>query len=390
VPRTKRRPRLHYERRGEGEPLLWVTGFGISAAVFEPVLAPYAERFECITYDNRGSGRSDAPVWPTSMPQLAADAARLLDELELESAHVYGLSMGGMIAQELAIRFPERVRGLVLGCSTTGGPRAIRPTLGELAALSTGAARMLGEPGRPWRAPLVFSGRFRREHPERAAELVRNFDNPRSPLRGHATQFIASVYHDTFNRLPRIQAPTLVLHGRRDRLTPLVNARMIADRIPDGELQIVPGAGHAYLLEDPERGGKRPPAVIVLLSDGANTAGTVEPEVAAREARRLKVPIDTVALGTPDGLVTVPGLFGDRTVPVPPDPDTLRAIARISGGRFFAAPDADELKSVYADLGSRIGFVREREEVTVAFAGGGLLFLLLAAALSLRWFNRLP
>ena len=122
---------LHHERRGGGEPLLLVTGFTISAAVFEPVLELYGGRIECITYDNRGSGRSGAPLRPTSMAELAADAAGLLRELGVESAHVCGLSMGGMIAQELAIRFPERVRGLVLGGTTPGGPRAARPALGE-------------------------------------------------------------------------------------------------------------------------------------------------------------------------------------------------------------------------------------------------------------------
>ena len=108
--------------------------------MFEPVLDLYGERFECIIYDNRGSGRTGAPLRPTSMAELAADAAGLLRELGVESAHVCGLSMGGMIAQELAIRFPERVRGLVLGGTTPGGPRAARPALRELGALGAGAA----------------------------------------------------------------------------------------------------------------------------------------------------------------------------------------------------------------------------------------------------------
>jgi len=132
MPYALKRPRLHYERCGRGEPMLFITGFTISAAIFEPLLPLYAQRFECVTYDNRGSGRSGAPLRPTSMPELAADASRLLDALGLASAHVYGVSMGGMIAQELAISFPERVRGLILGCSWPGGPRSVRPALREL------------------------------------------------------------------------------------------------------------------------------------------------------------------------------------------------------------------------------------------------------------------
>src|SRR3954468_3286593 len=127
--------RLYYERRGRGEPVLLITGFAISAAVFEPVLRDYTGRFECILYDHRGTGRSPAPARPTSMSQLAADAAGLLDALGVASAHVYGVSMGGMVAQELALRFPHRVRGLVLGSTTPGGPRAARPAARELTAL---------------------------------------------------------------------------------------------------------------------------------------------------------------------------------------------------------------------------------------------------------------
>ena len=252
MPYALRRPRLWYERRGAGEPLLLITGFTISSAIFDPILPLYEESFECITYDHRGSGRSGAPLGVTSMPELAADAARLLDALDVESAHVYGLSMGGMVAQELAIRFPERVRGLVLGCSTPGGPRAIRPTIGEWRTLLAAMAGGLVEDGRPWLAGALFSPEFRREQPERVRELLRFFAAHRAPPHGAWSHLLASVYHDTCSRLPQIQAPTLVLHGERDAMAPLANARMLASRIPDAELRVVPGAGHAYGLEKPE------------------------------------------------------------------------------------------------------------------------------------------
>jgi 3-oxoadipate enol-lactonase len=251
VPYALRRPRLYYERRGAGEPLLLITGFTISSAIFEPVLPLYESRFECISYDHRGSGRSGAPPWPTSMPELAADAARLLDALGVSSAHVLGVSMGGMVAQELAIRFPERVRGLILGCSTPGGPRAVRPTLGELWALGAGAAGATREPGRPWLGPAVFSPQFRREQPEGARELLRHFAAHRAPPHGALAHLLASVYHDTVSRLHHIQAPTLVVHGELDAMAPLANARILARDIPDAELAIIPRAGHAFALERP-------------------------------------------------------------------------------------------------------------------------------------------
>ena len=242
---------LHYERGGNGEPLLLVTGFTISSAVFEPVLELYGGRFDCITYDNRGSGRSGAPLKPTSMPELAADAAGLLREIGVESAHVCGLSMGGMIAQELAIRFPERVRGLVLGGTTPGGPRAARPTLRELRALGSAAAGGWRDGERSWLGEWVFSEAFRREQPERARELLRRFGRHRATPQGVWAHWWASVYHDTTSRLPCIQAPTLVMHGEHDAMVPISNARLLAAKIPGAELCIVAGAGHAYMLERP-------------------------------------------------------------------------------------------------------------------------------------------
>ena len=243
---------LHHERRGSGDPLLLITGFTISAAVFEPVLDLYARRFDVITYDNRGSGRSEAPLRPTSMAELAADAAGLLRELGVESAHVCGLSMGGMIAQELAIRFPERVRGLVLGGTTPGGPRAARPTLKELGALGSAYAGGYRDGARSWLGEWVFSDDFRREHPERARDLLRHFGRHRATAQGVWAHWWASVYHDTLSRLRCIEAPTLVMHGEHDAMAPISNARLLADRIPDAELCIVPRSGHAYMLERPQ------------------------------------------------------------------------------------------------------------------------------------------
>jgi 3-oxoadipate enol-lactonase len=252
MPYTGGRHRLYYERRGSGEPLLLITGFTISSAIFDPIRPLYEDRFDCISYDHRGSGRSAAPFIPTSMPELAGDAVRVLDELGIDSAHVYGLSMGGMVAQEMAIRFPDRVRGLVLGCSTAGGPRAIRPSLAEWGALLGAITGGLRQPGRPWLAGALFSPEFRRDDPERVRELLEFFAAHRAPPHGAWAHFVASVYHDTVSRLRCIEAPTLVLHGERDAMAPLANARLLTDRISDATLRVVPGAGHAYGLERPE------------------------------------------------------------------------------------------------------------------------------------------
>ncbi len=277
---------LWHERRGTGEPMLWITGFTISAEIFTPVLPLYERHFECVRYDHRGSGRSGGGGLPTSMPQLAADAAELLDRLGIESAHVHGLSMGGMIAQELALRFPERVRGLVLAGTTPGGPRAVRPAAAELA-----------------RGKWLFSPQFRREHPERVRELLRYFELRPSALRAH---WWATVYHDTVSRLGQIQAPTLVMHGGADVMSPVSNARLLAERIPGAELAIVPGAGHAFPLERPRESFE----VMARFLDRPIAPGRPRTGVAARAeplTRAFGLPIGAARTGA-----SLAGLAVDR------------------------------------------------------------------------------
>ena len=272
---------VHYERHGSGEPLLLLTGFAISPAVFRPVLELYASRFECILYAHRGG-------LVTSMPELAADAATLLRRLGLDAAHVYGISMGGMVAQELALRFPERVRGLVLAATTPGGPRALPPAAGELA-----------------RGRWLFSPEFRREHPERVRELLRYFELRPSALWAH---WWATVYHDTVSRLGAIQAPTLVMHGGADALSPVGNARLLAARIPDAEVEILPGAGHAFPLERPRESFER----VAEFLDRPIPAGRPRTGAVARAeplTRALGLPIGAARTGA-----SLAGLAAERVL----------------------------------------------------------------------------
>jgi pimeloyl-ACP methyl ester carboxylesterase len=259
------------------EPLLLITGFAITSKVFEPVRELYESRFDCIVYDHRDR-------LMTSMPELAADAARALRSVG--SAHVYGISMGGMIAQELALRFPERVRGLVLAGTTPGGPRAFRPAVAELA-----------------RGKWLFSPQFRREHPERVRELLRYFELRPSHLWAH---WWATVYHDTVSRLGQVQAPTLVLHGGLDVMSPVANARLLAARIPDAELAIIPGAGHAFPLERPRESFE----VMARFLDRPIGAGRPRTGMAARAepiTRALGLPIGAARTGA-----SLAGLAVDR------------------------------------------------------------------------------
>jgi len=141
----------------------------------------------------------------------------------------------------------------------------------------------------------------------------------------------------------------------------------------------------------PAEKGEKPPASILVLSDGAQTQGVLEPNQAAQRAKKLKIPVYTVAFGTADGVVEVVDDNGfTQRVTVPPDPQTLRGVSQATGGRFYAAPDAAALNAVYEELGSRIGSVKEEREVTAAFAAGGAFLLLAAGAVSAFLFGRLP
>jgi Ca-activated chloride channel family protein len=153
-----------------------------------------------------------------------------------------------------------------------------------------------------------------------------------------------------------------------------------------------PSTGTARPAPDPSvQQGSDAPMVVLLLSDGANTQGRAQPMEAASDAKELGVPVFTIALGTDQGMVDVPDETGNlRRIPVPPDKLTLQRIAEATGARFFAAPSSRDLKEVYRELGSKIGFVKERQEITVVFAATGLLLLVAGATMSLLWFSRFP
>ena len=245
--------RLHYSCVGSGEPLLLITGFAISAEIFAPVLPLYAAHFRCITFDNRGAGRSSTPLVPTSMGELAADSVAVLDAVGVDCAHVYGLSMGGMIAQEIALRFPDRVRGLVLGGTSAGGAFAPRSFTGLADIVLQRVPLVPAHVRRRRLTHALFSAGFRAEHPDLVDEYLQAVGAHRAGALGAWWHLMASASFDRSALLPYIGAPTLVLHGDADALTPVANARLLARRIPDAELRLLTGAGHVYLLEQPER-----------------------------------------------------------------------------------------------------------------------------------------
>jgi len=240
--------RIAYETRGTGEPLLLMQGLGYGRWGWEPLLEPLAADFRVLFYDNRGIGDSDVPPGPYTARQLAEDALAVLDAAGVERADVVGTSLGGMAAQELALGFPERVRRLVLACTTPGGLSAhsmpqqtvelmlAAPTLAPEVALRRFVENALA-PGAPDAlVDRIFSLRLA---------------NPFDP-QGWQSQAAAGVAFDAFDRISGIEAPTLVVTGTEDAVIDPRNAELLAERIPAARLERVPG-GHLFFWEDPAR-----------------------------------------------------------------------------------------------------------------------------------------
>lgn len=242
-------PRLFVTDAGEGEPVLLITGWTISSAVFTSVADLYLPHLRVIAYDHRGSGRSGPWPAPVSMAMLAADAARVLEERGVEAAHVVGLSMGAMVALELAVRMPTRVKSLVLVGGTPGGPLAAVPSPGAALRAVADVARDSVVRRELSPASVLFSPRFRREYPDRVEELTRPFLLHRPPPWTTMAQTLATSCFSRHASLGRVVAPTLVVHGTADVMSPVENAAILARGIPGAELLLVRGAGHAVPLE---------------------------------------------------------------------------------------------------------------------------------------------
>lgn len=244
---------MYYERSGDGEPLLLIQGMtGTHAAWGRPFLSRLERDFECVVYDHRGIGYSSRVSKPFTIAELAEDAAGLLDELGIERAHLLGISLGGMIAQELALSYPERLRSLILGGTYCGGPGSQLMDPADFQTLIE--AMTSGDLQRALRVnwELNLSPGFRAEA-GRYAEFVEMAEAAPVPQTSVQLKLQASAAHDTSARLPELEMPTLVIHGSADRILPFVNGAQIAALMPDAHLERLEDVGHMFWWERPER-----------------------------------------------------------------------------------------------------------------------------------------
>jgi 3-oxoadipate enol-lactonase len=241
---------LYYEVVGEGPPLLLIAGFSGNTTGWLPVQPALAEHFTLIMFDNRGAGRSCVPPGPYTTVQMADDALALLDHLGVERAHVLGSSMGGMIAQELALGHPERVDKLILNVTAARPSPVLTQFLeANIWAVEHGmppAQRMF------WVLPWMASPAIMTRHERVVQTLGVRMANPYpAPDAGLIAQAQAIMGHDAMDRVGQIAAPTLVLAAAEDILTPAAGAQELAEAIPGAQFHLLPRGSHVTAAEYP-------------------------------------------------------------------------------------------------------------------------------------------
>jgi len=242
---------IYYEIHGKGEVLVLIMGYTADTAWWFRELPVFSQGYRVVAFDNRGSGQSDKPDVPYTMEMMAGDLAGLLEIIGINKAHIFGVSMGGMIAQHFALRYPERVSSLILGCTTCGGPHSIRSDAQAMTALADfehmkklTRVEIVRET-----IPFLVSQEFIDKNPGLIQEMMAKMMEHPAPLHGAIRQAYAIWEHDTYERLPEIRVPTLVIAGDADRLIPVENSRILASRIRGAELVILKNAGHSFVTE---------------------------------------------------------------------------------------------------------------------------------------------
>jgi pimeloyl-ACP methyl ester carboxylesterase len=237
------------EPQASTEPVLMIMGLAASSRGWFRLLPRLAAERECVVFDNRGTGDSDRPLGRYSMADFVGDALAVMDSAGLERPHVLGASMGGMIALQLALAVPERVRSLSLLCTTPGGgpggsPRStaailLRPLLGAKRAFA-------------FAAPTMYSRRTRAERRDRLSEDLKRRQLDATPGAAVIAQIAAVMGHDARDRLAEIEAPTLVVHGLEDGMIPPVKGRELASGIRGARLELLADAGHILTTDAEE------------------------------------------------------------------------------------------------------------------------------------------
>jgi len=244
---------IAYNVTGSGDPLILIGGFAMAKETWTNLVTRLSKTFRVIIFDNRGMGETTVTTEPFTIADMADDIVGLMDALEIESAHFFGVSMGGLIAQSLALDYPSRVKMIALGCTTHGGRHAIQSSKETMTILGG-----LSDPNRDpedairMKLPIMFSDQFLREHQEETENFVRISLDSHPTIEGAKGQSRALSVFNVRRRLGEIKCPVLAITGSKDRMISPKNSKLLADGVPSGKLYVVNGAGHAFYYEKPD------------------------------------------------------------------------------------------------------------------------------------------
>lgn len=243
---------IYYEVHGQGDPLVMIMGLRRNMEWWYHQIPVLSKHFKVVAFDNRGAGRSDKPVMDYSIRLFADDTAALMDELGIDHAHVLGISMGGYIAQELAINYPEKVADLVLGCTSCGGEKVVLMKAGRLEKFTANEG-LTPEDILQKDMDIYFSDRYIENNPKAVEQFREISMRYYQPVDAFQRQFAACLNHDTVSRLHRISQPILIMAGDNDPLVPPENSYILKELMPEAKLSVFPKGRHCFFIEYFER-----------------------------------------------------------------------------------------------------------------------------------------
>jgi 3-oxoadipate enol-lactonase len=243
---------IYYEVHGphDAAPLVLIGGWASYRWIWFRQVPAFKEKYRCIVFDNRGAGRSSKPDYPYTIQMMADDTVGLMDALDIKDAYILGISMGGLIAQQIAISYPEKVRGLILSSTHFGGSNYIPmddKTMALLIALPTETISM--EQAREMRYRATFSPEFLQNNKSILEQIDEWAEKLPTPLFAQVHQSEATGGFDSEAELDKITAPTLILHGANDRAVPTENGKLVDALIPNSRLKIIEDAAHFVIIE---------------------------------------------------------------------------------------------------------------------------------------------
>lgn len=238
---------LYYEQAGQGPHLVLIEGLGVATWIWEKQVPAFSPHFTTLIYDNRGAGKSEKPAGPYSISMMADDLAALLDSLHIARAHVVGISMGGFIAQDFALRYPQKVNRVILAATSAGGPDHV-PMAPEV------LAQMFANQGEPReltrrKLALAYSDSFMQKSGEIEHFIDLRLADPQPPP-AYMAQAMAGAAFNLSAQVQQLQAPCLILAASGDRLVPVANAHNLHKKISNSTLKIYPGFGHQFFIEN--------------------------------------------------------------------------------------------------------------------------------------------